>query len=100
MKWVHNYFKPETKHRLCNDYQISIVDRHASHISTKFIEFMHKYKIVCLYLPAHSPHLLQPFDIDVSGSLRQNYKMLLSKKTWLIIYNIDKANFISLIQKN
>lgn len=44
-------------------------------------------------------HLLQPLDVDVFGPLKQNYKKLLSKKTYFTTYNIDKADFISLIQK-
>lgn len=45
---------------------------------------------MCLYLLEYFIYLLQPLDID---------KTLLTKKTQFIIYNISKANFISLIQK-
>ena len=54
---------------------------------------------MCLYLPAHSTHLLQLLNVGVFGSLKQNYKTLLAEKTRFTNYNIDKANFISLIQK-
>ena len=43
--------------------------------------------------------MLQPLDVCVFGPLKQNYKKLLSKKTRFSTYNIDKADFISLIQK-
>ncbi len=43
--------------------------------------------------------MLQPLNNDVFGPLKQNYKKLLSKKTRFTIYNIDKADFILLIQK-
>lgn len=76
-----------------------IFDGHASHTSTKFVLFMYKHKIVYLYLPAYSLHLLQPLDVCVFCFLKQNYKTLLFEKTWFTTYNIDKANFISLIQK-
>lgn len=76
-----------------------IIDGHTSHISTKFIQFTHEQKIVCLCLPAHSTYLLQSLDVGIFSSLKQNYKMLLANKTWFIIYNINKADFISLIQK-
>lgn len=55
--------------------------------------------MVYLYLSAQSTHLLQSLDIDVFSFLKQNYKTLLTKKTQFITYNLDKANFVSLIQK-
>lgn len=41
-------------------------------------------------------HIPQPLDV---GTLKQNYKKLLSEKTRFTTYNIDKADFISLVQK-
>lgn len=76
-----------------------IVNGHASHVSTEFIRFAREHKIVCLCLPAHSTHLLQPLDVGVFGPLKQNYKTLLAEKTRFTTYSLDKADFISLIQK-
>ena len=96
---MRDCFEPETKHCLHGDYQILIFDGHASHVSADFIQFPRKHKIVCLFLLAHSTHLLQPLDVLVFGSLmKQNCKTLLAKKTGFTTYNIDKADFISLIQ--
>ncbi len=47
----------------------------------------------------YSTHLLQPLDVGVFGLLKQNYRTLLAEKTRFTTYNIDKADFISLIQK-
>ena len=63
-------FEPETKHCLRGDYRMLIVDRNASYVSIKFIQFARKHKIVYLCLPAHSTHLLQPLDIGVFGLLK------------------------------
>ncbi len=76
-----------------------IVDRHASHVVTEFIKFTRANKIICLSLPAHLTHLLRTLDIGVFGSLKQNYKKLLFEKTRFTTYNIDKTDFILLIQK-
>ncbi len=54
---------------------------------------------MCLCLSAHSAHLLQPLNVQVLDSLKQNYKMLLAKNTYFTMYNIDKTDFISFIQK-
>ena len=99
MEWMRDCFHPETKDRLRGDYRMLIVDGHASHVSTEFIRFAREHKIVCLCLPAHSTHLLQPLDVGVFGPLKQNYKTLLAEKTRFTTYNLDKADFISLIQK-
>ena len=82
MEWIRDCFHPETKDCLRGDYRMFIVDGHASHISTEFIRFVREHKIVCLCLPAHSAHLLQPLDVGVFGSLKQNYKTLLTEKAW------------------
>lgn len=74
-----------------------IVNKHASYISTKFIQFTRKHKGIYLYLLTDSTYLLQLLNIGVFGSLKQDYKMLLAKKTSFKIYNIDKVDFISLI---
>ena len=55
--------------------------------------------IICLCLPPHLTHLLQPLDVSIFGPLKQNYKKLLAEKTRFITYNIDKVDFISLIQQ-
>ncbi len=99
MKWMRDCFHPETKDRLRDDHRILIVDGHAFHVSTEFIRFAHEHKIVCLCLPAHSTHLLQPLDVGVFGPLKQNYKTLVAEKIRFTTYNLDKADFISLIQK-
>ena len=44
-------------------------------------------------------YLLQPLNISVLDSLKQNYKKLLYKKTCFLTYNIDKTDIILLIQK-
>ncbi len=76
-----------------------IVDGHVSHVTDEFIKFTYEYKVVCPYLSANLTHLLQPLDVKVFGPLKRNYKTLLAEKTRFTTYNIDKADFISLIQK-
>ena len=90
-------FKPTTRSYLLFQYRFFIVDGNASYISTEFIKFTQPNKIICFFLPPHLPHLLHPLDVGVFGPLKQNYKKLLSGKTRFTTYNIDKADFISLI---
>ncbi len=92
-------FELFTRSQLRGEYQLLIDDGHTSHMSTEFITFTLANKIISLCLPPHSTHLLQPLDVSVFGPLKQNYKKLLSEKTRFSTYNIDKTDFISLIQK-
>ena len=89
---MRDFFEPETRNYLCAEYRMLIVDGHASRIYSIFPR-------TCLYLPAHSTHLLQPLDIGVFGPLKHNYKTLPVEQIRFTTYNIDKADFISLIQK-
>ncbi len=99
MEWIRNCFEPKTRSYLYGEYRILIVDGHSSNVSTEFIQFAQEHKIMCLCLPAHSIHFLQPLDAGVFYPLKQNYKKLLAEKTQFTMYNIGKADFISLIQK-
>ena len=99
MEWMEEYFKPSTRSNLLGQYYLLIIDGHAFYVSIEFIKFIWVNKIICFCLPPHWSHLLQPLDIGVFGPLKQNFKKLLSKKTHFTTYNIDKADFISLIQK-
>ena len=38
-------------------------------------------------------------DVNIFGPSKQNYKKFLSKKTRFTTYNIDKADFISVVQE-
>ena len=78
---MQEYFEPATASQLRREFRLFIVDSHASHISNEFIQFTQAKKIVCLCLPPHSTHLLQPLDVRVFRLLNQNYKKLFAKKT-------------------
>ena len=98
MEWIEECFELFTRSHLRGQYQLLIVDGHASHMSTEMIKFTRARKIICLCLPPHSTNLLQPLDVGVFGPLKQNFKKLLSDKTCFSTYNINKTDFISLIQ--
>ncbi len=99
MEWMEECFEPFTRSHFRSEYRLLIVDGHAFQVSTEFITFTRAYKIIYLCLPSDSTHLLQLLDVSVFATLKQNYKKLLYEKTCFSTYNIDKTDFISLIQK-
>lgn len=97
MELMEECFKSVIKSNLLGQYCLLIVDGYASYVSNEFIKFIQTNKIIYLCLLPHSTYLWWPLDVSVFGLLKQNYKKLLSEKTCLITYNINKANFILLI---
>lgn len=65
MEWLEECFEPFTRSHLRDEYRLLIVDGHASHASTGLITFTRAQKFICLCLPPHSTHLLQPLDFSV-----------------------------------
>ena len=61
------------------------VDGHLSRLSPFGMRILHQYNIVCLVFPSHTSHILQPFDVDVSAPLKNEYiKECINKLTlWL-----------------
>lgn len=48
IEWMEECFEPATESFLQGQYQLLIVDGHASHVSTEFIKFTRAHKIICL----------------------------------------------------
>jgi hypothetical protein len=62
------YFKHFYRHaRPIGVYRLLILDGHGSHAIFRFKELAHEYKIILLYLPAHTTHRLQSLDVDIFG---------------------------------
>lgn len=96
---MQEFFEPVITFQLWEKFELLITDGYASYISNKFIQFIRAKKVFCLCLPLHSIYLLQLLDMSVFDPLKQNYKKILAEKSKFSTYNIDKTDFISLIQK-
>ena len=99
LDWLKTVFKPNTASCLQGTHRLLVIDGHNSHISTEFIKYAQAKKIECLCLPPHTTHLLQPLDVGVFGPLAHSYKKQLEGITRFSTYNIDKVNFLTMVQK-
>ena len=99
IEWLKDCFEPATRVELQEEYQLLFIDGNILHISNEFIKFNKANKIICKCLPIYSAYLLQPVHVHVFQLLKQNYKRLQDEKTRFTTYNIDKVDFISLIQQ-
>lgn len=73
------------------------LDGHTLHVSTEVIEFCLARKIILLYLPAHTTHVLQPLDVGIFAPLAIAYKNHVHRTTLFgASYSIDKVDFLEL----
>jgi hypothetical protein len=50
--------------------------------------------IICICMPPHSSHLLQPLDVGCFGPLKRAYGGLVKAKIWLGYNYINKLDFL------
>ena len=55
------------------DYRLLILDGHGSHTTAGFDRFCIEKKIILLYMPPYSSHLLQPLDVSCFAPLKHLY---------------------------
>jgi hypothetical protein len=50
------------------------MDGHVSHVTFEFFDFCISHDIICVCLPSHSTHILQPLDVGCFRSLQGAYE--------------------------
>ena len=76
--------------------RLLILDGHSSHLTAGFDDFCKQQAIICLCMPAHASHLLQPLDVGVFSPLKGAYGKLLEHRMKVGNNHIDKEDFLSL----
>ena len=100
LDWLKTVFEPNTGgSHFQGEYRLLLVDGHDSHVSTEFIKYVQSKKIKCLCLPPHITHRLQPLDVGVFSPLAHSYKKYLESLTRFTMYNINKVDFLTIVQK-
>ena len=73
IEWLQKVFNPYTVSRTAGAYRLLILDGHGSHATVGFDRFCMEKKIIPLYMPPHSSHLLQPLDVSCFAPLKHLY---------------------------
>ena len=89
-------FEPHSKHHSTGAKQLLILDDYSSHQTVEFDIFCKKNIIICLCMPPHTSHLLQPLDVGVFGPLKHAYGKLVEGIMAASNNYIDKEDFLSL----
>lgn len=69
------------------------MDGHRSHVSWEFLNFCLTHNIICLCLPPHSTHILQPLDVGLFAPLQRRYSEELDRWQRRQKGHIDKGIF-------
>ena len=94
IEWLQKVFEPCTASRTIGRYRLLILDGHGSHATADFDRFCMEKKIVPLYMPPHSSHLLQPLDVSCFSPLKHLYGQRVQETIQKGIYSVRKEDFL------
>ncbi|CAF5006493.1 unnamed protein product [Rotaria sp. Silwood1] len=69
--WLREMFIPATQH--LNRSLLLVMDGHNAHMNINIIQLMKQHNIVCLILPPHCTHTLQPIDVVVFNNVKTDW---------------------------
>jgi hypothetical protein len=78
LAWLRELFLKKTKPQDPKDYRLLIFDGHGSHETPEFMWECFTNKVLLVYLPPHTSHVLQPLDLAVFSALKKAYRRLVS----------------------
>ena len=92
IEWLQKVFEPNTTPQA--GYRLLILDGHGSHATAEFDRFCMEKKIIPLYMPPHSSHLLQPLDVSCFSPLKHLYGQRVQEEIQKGIHSVGKEDFI------
>ena len=96
IEWLKKVFEPSTAPRTMGRYRLLILDGHGSHATAEFDRFCMEKRIIPLYMPPHSSHLLQPLDVSCFSPLKHLYGQRVQEKIQKGILSIGKEDFLQI----
>ena len=71
---------------------VLFLDGHSSRTSPFALRLFNKYNILVVIFPAHTSHILQPFDVSIAASIKNSYvKNLLNNLKYYTLYGQSAA---------
>ena len=98
-EWLQEIFEKYTFPQTAGRYRLLVLDGHSSHATASFDHFCMERRIIPLYMPPHSSHLLQPLDISCFAPLKHYYGQKIREMAQNGIHAIDKMDFLSIYTK-
>jgi hypothetical protein len=95
LEWLQRIFIPHTQ-PAPGEYRFLIMDGHGSHATVEFQYKCYCNRIICLYLPAHCSHILQPLDLSCFSAVKTRYRGQIQRLAYLDdAAPVKKARFIT-----
>ncbi|CDU23184.1 related to transposase [Sporisorium scitamineum] len=79
LEWLQDCFDKHMQQKAQGKHHLLILDNHSSHVMLDFIQQAWESCIVCLCLPPHATHLLQPLDVSIFGPLQKAFTTEVNK---------------------
>jgi hypothetical protein len=93
LEWL-KHFDLHTQSRSKGQKRLLITDAHESHKSPEFIDYCSQNNIICLWMPPHASHLLQPLDVGCFSPLKTAYSKQIEHLVKNKIHHITKVEFL------
>jgi hypothetical protein len=93
LEWLKHFDRCMTK-RSYSRYRLLILDGHESHDSVDFEAYCKRNKIITLYMPPHSYHLLQSLDVGCFRPLKKAYCREREHLIRCSITHVSKTEFL------
>ena len=94
-EWLQKMSERQYASQTAGQYRLLILEGYSSHATTSFNHFCTTRKIIPLYIPPHSSHLLQPLSISCFAPLKHFYGQKVREMTQNGIYTMDKSKSLS-----
>ncbi|SPO28368.1 uncharacterized protein UTRI_04765 [Ustilago trichophora] len=98
LEWLKDCFNKHTQQKAQGNYRLLILDGHGSHVTLEFIQQAWDFRIICLCLPPHATHLLQPLDVSIFGPLQNAFTAEVDKFAGANL-SIGKKDFLKMYVK-
>jgi len=92
-KWL-KYFNRYIVSCISGAYRLLILNGHGSHATPKFNQYCVENKIITLYMPAYTLHLLQPLNVGCFSALKVAYRCKIGELARQEIFYINKEEFL------
>ena len=79
--WAEHFVQETAFLRRNGNALLLVLDGYASHLTYKTLSLLKQNNIIVAGLPAHTSHALQPLDVGVFASCKEQFKRLLSRRS-------------------
>jgi hypothetical protein len=94
LEWLKHFIQHTTAQTV-GSHRLLIINGHESHKSLAFQDLCEESKIITLYMPPHTSHILQPLNVGCFAPLKRAYKTEINVLANSNITHINKKAFLA-----